>query len=171
MNRSRQAAQEPNVAFFSSLTLDKIYPSFQCLWLHSAVRNTYSMSFFTAILYPWPFSLFSGVFHVPVSLSSEFRGTLQNGVSKFGMTAVTDLQHFDPCLAFILLNTERFPRDRWRHLKTKEMTHSWGLQGLSRAQAVLWGMGSHWCSHSLWQSLLGGLWLCYICSSRRENKH
>lgn len=141
--------------------------SYTVLW-----EILYSMSFFTAILYPWPFSLFSGVFHVPVSLSSEFRGTLQNGVSKFGMTAATDLQHFDPRLAFISFNKERFPRDRWRHLKTKEMTHSWGLGRLSRAQAVLWGRGSHWWQQdSFWQALLGGLWLCYICSSRGENKH
>jgi len=32
---------------------------------------------------------------------------LQNGISKFCMIAVIDLQHFDPCLAFILLDKER----------------------------------------------------------------
>lgn len=73
---------------------------------------------------------------------------------------------------FYLTKKEEFPkRDKWRHLKTEEMTHPWGWRGWA-GHGLTWGKVSQWWQQdSLWQSLLGGLWLCYICSSREENKH
>lgn len=170
------------------------------------LREThYWIWFFTARPHPFPFFPFSGIFHVPVSLSSELRGmksmvlinlVLPNStnisvkqeqifciiiacyITDFLFLLINpwllwlcDLQHFYPCLTFVLISIRKVwdtePR-QGEQFKSQERSCPGIWRGWAGRRGCLGGGdASNWEQHLAVPA--GGL--CHSCSHREENNY